>query len=433
MSRNTSIAAKRQQLYFYTLLFGLFLLVALLATHYNRSFDVTTYQGNSLDKTSIQLLQRLQSPLAITAFVTHSAKNKKLIQRIISKYQAHADITLTFKNPNVAMDLVRQYDITHEGQLLLRYQDKTAIVNDLSETSITRGIYRVLQRQIRHIAFVSGHGEIYPNSDSDFSQLKKHLIDNQLKVLAANLSLTEKVPDNVDLLVIAAPQTSYADSEVRSIINYIRRGGQLLWLGDENSVAIPALSRLLAAKIQAATLLNQSGKPYRFKHSRYLAVQPKNNDFLPLQSIQSILALPNTSPVRLLATQEADAWQALPFLPVTDKSYLQQGNDISQLKETAIIGVQLSSKDLQQKQRAVLLGNVDFLRNEWLGQGENSTFAVQLFRYLSIPSDDFIMIETPQASAVIISKKTLAWLAIFFIIMLPIILLLLGKIVRKNI
>ncbi len=57
----------------------------------------------------------------------------------------YIDIDLTYRNPDTAIDAVREYGISRDGELLIHYQGATAHATALDETAITRAIYQLLQ------------------------------------------------------------------------------------------------------------------------------------------------------------------------------------------------------------------------------------------------------------------------------------------------
>ncbi len=422
-------AWKRQHYRFVALLVGIFCVSGGLAIRYERAWDVTFNQRNQLSETSVALVKQLQAPVHVTAFSRGNPKVKALISRLLRRYQRHGAIHWTFKNPDTAIDSVRQYGITRDGELLLTYQDNTVRVSTLNETAISRGIYRLLQGKTRQVIFAAGRGERgFSEAGTDFSQLKARLQRADIHTLQLDLSAVKTLPDDCDLLVLAAPKHPYSEEEVATIASYLRAGGRLLWLASQapNS-AQPALSRLLGARFVAGTLMGAQGKTYGLDDSTYVPIIPTTKDNAPiLAGIDTLLVWVKASPVRQLPTESAQRWQAQVLLSLAGKWLLKQETTIKNAPKPLVVGMALTPADVSQRAKVWLLGDADFASNRFIGQGENGDFAVNVIRQLAAPDVGHILIANEMPPPVVISEKHLAYLALATGIGVPLGILLLG-------
>lgn len=422
---------QRQHHYFLAVLLGIFILSGLLAVRYDRTWDLTQSQRNQLSETSITLMKQLQEPLTVTAFSRGNPKVKSLINRLLSRYQQHGDIRWQFKNPDSEIDTVRQYGISRDGELLLTYQGQTLRVEALNETAISRGIYALLQGKARQILFISGHGErMLSQTNTGYGTLQSRLQNHDINSLALDIQRSGKIPDNTDLLVIADPQYPYSDNVVTAIGNYLYQGGRLLWLG---GVAQPALSRLLGVRVDKSKLLTTDGKDYGLDNPSYIPLIPDTIQRTPLlQSIDTMVVFPNASPVSVLPTTAGKQWHSQALLNLGGTLMLQTEQTIQPAVIPTVLGLALTPKNLKQRHALWIIGSADFAANDFIGLGQNADFAVALFQQLSTPDTLHIQLPDDMPPPVVLSEKKLAYLGLVFIVIIPLLLLLLGRRIRRG-
>ncbi len=420
----------RQHYYFIGVLIGIFILIGLLAVRYDRRLDITFDGRNSLHPNSEKIVKQLDAPLSVTAFSRGNPQVKKLITRLLDKYQQVANIELTFKNPDTAIDLVKAYNITRDGELVLEYKGQKTHVGDLSETSITRAIYRLLQPKVKEISFVIGHGERgLDNASSDYGALAEKLKANNFNIGKLDLKLTYSVPQNTDVLVIADAKSAFSDDEVKAVTDYLERGGKLLWLAEADSNPLANLAAYLGARTEPQIVINRLGKKYRLNNPDYIVIEP-GVDLTLLNHINTMLLFPKASPITILPTTASKNWQALPFLLPIGESFIKKNNTIEKAKKITPIATLLTAKKVEQSQKVVIIGDADFISNQFIGFGQNMDFALNIFHYLSVVNDDFIRVGDALPPAVVIPEKTMSYLAVIFMMILPVAVLIIGLSVR---
>lgn len=438
---------KRQHRWFVFLLMSVFILVGLLAVRYDRAWDLTWGQKNQLHNSSIEIVKQLQSPLEIIAFTRGNPKVKALINRLLSRYQQHGDIHWTFKNPDTELALVKAYQVSRDGELILRYQGRQAHSAGLSETDITRAIEKLLHHREKHILFVTGHGERdLDNANGGLGALYERLSNVGNKVGQIDLNIAQQIPEKTDLLVIADAKIDYQAKEITAIIDYLQRGGRLLWLNEAHSNRLSELADFLDVTIADGVLINRSGKKYDLDNLAYVVVEPRS-DFAPLKPINTMLLFPETA---VLNTDPAanPRWQHRLILPVAGESFIKDGLTITNPKTPPHLGLFISGRSKEQNTEnmesteksddattdiggsAVVLGDADFLSNQFIGFGQNAEFADHLFKYLTARQTQFVHITTPMPPVVVIPEQTLFSLAAGLMFGVPLLLLVMGFMVR---
>ncbi len=102
---------------------------------------------------------------------------------------------------------------------------------DITEEAITNGILDVTTTVKPKIYFLTGHN-LY--SDTYFQYLQNAFIEEVNEVTQLNLLTAGKVPDDCDVLVITALKEDIKEMEKDRLIDYIKKGGEILLLLDPN-------------------------------------------------------------------------------------------------------------------------------------------------------------------------------------------------------
>ncbi len=453
---------QRQHRLFVALLLGIFCLAGVLAVRYDRAWDLTFNQRNQLSETSVALVKQLQAPVKITAFSRGNPKVNRLISRLLRRYQRHGDFSWTFKNPDAELDAVRRYGIQHDGELLLHYQGQILRIDTLNETAISRGLYRLLQGKTRRAVFVAGHGEhnFKPDNPSGYAALKQRLQAADIEALSLDLNVSQRVPDDCDVLVLAAPKFDLSDSEVAAIDDYLKRGGRLLWLaGQAQSSQTPngqaldsqnatkptadnqptgqnahqqnsqqaALGRLLGLRFVDGLLVGVDGKAYGLNDGTYVPVIPTAKQPSPLLAgIDTMVVFPSASPIQRLPTDAAKRWQVQSVLSPTGKWFLRTGKHIQDAPAPILLAVSLVPADVRQSGQVVLMSDADFATDRFIGLGQNGDFAVNMVRQLAAPDVGHIVIANEMPPPVVLSKDTMAYLALALLVGTSLLILLTG-------
>lgn len=430
MTKNV-LSWRRQHRFFIALLVGLFVLLGLLAVRYDKQWDITEGQRNQLTTQSVALLEQLEAPLQITAFVRGNPQIKRLIQRLVSQYQQWAEIQLSYLNPDLSPEPVRRYQIEQEGEMLIRYQNKTAVARQLSEQGLSEAINRLLVERPPRVVFLTGHGEReFDDSPTGYALLLKQLANLGVRVSLLDLQQNPRVPSGTDLLVLSDPQTAYSSAAQQAIIDYLSQG-RLLWLTEPASVQLPELVSLLGVRGEAAVLHNQSAKNHGFTGERLVVIEPKSS--LPiLETIDSLLVFSSLGYLKVLPTQAEQNWVKTPLLTVTEKTVILQDQQVTAAHLPLTIAIKLTSKELTKNSQVVLMADADFLSNQLIKLGQNITFAVNLFTRMLQPEDRQLTFEQNIPKPVIMTPIQLAQQAAFYILIVPLLVILLGYWARRQ-
>lgn len=444
----TRLNLRVQGLIFLILFLSIIGMLAWVSKHYSIESDWTANGRNTLSKASIKLTQRLKDTMTFTAFARKGnlIPARKNISDLIGRYQKYNDkIHLVFVDPETNPDKTRQMGISVEGEMVVQYQGRSEHIKNATEENITNTMQRLMRSRERKILFVSGHGERDPlgRANHDLGQFTLHLKKKGIKTGTISLTETPSIPKDTAALVIASPLVNYLDGEVKIIRDYVKQGGNLLWLHDPGSMHhLDKLASDLGIKFYPGVVVDPSTQLLGISDPTFSLIMkyphhPITNGFNLLTLFPRAAAIdhmgvpPQWTKTALLQTV-ARSWSETGVL----KGAIQydKGKDIG---GPLTIGLALSreikpsnDKDKKDKkdqadkknpqQRIVIIGDGDFLSNTFLGNQGNQDLGFAIMNWLS-NDDSFIDIPAVTAPDTQINLNQAVWsvVGLIFLIVVP--------------
>jgi ABC-type uncharacterized transport system involved in gliding motility auxiliary subunit len=413
-----------QQLLSAVLFVAVLVMLGWLSTKYKLEADWTAGNRNTLTEPSRKLLASLPDPIAFKVFIYPRSETRQALEADIRRYQrVKANVTLEFIDPSTNPQKVREYNISRPGEAVIEYQDRHEGLSATTEQAITTALQRLAYSGERWVVFLEGHGEraIGDSEQAGYSEFATFLRDKGLKVRGLNLAADLKVPDNTAVLVLASPTRPLLEGEVKILDEYVRGGGNLLWLADpaegnkDPAASLSALAKTLDISWQKGTgILLESAQlglpPFVYITTQY-PPNPVTHDF-PENALFPL--------VRGL-TWKSDpgaGWNAQPLLTTSEHAWLETGALEGELtldpkqgdtQGPLTLGVTLTrdarpktdaAKDAPAEaakpQRVALVGDSDFLSNAYFGQLGNSLLGLNLAQWLA-SRDEQLNIDIPKA------------------------------------
>ncbi|MGH8399977.1 MAG: GldG family protein [Gammaproteobacteria bacterium] len=451
VTRKSRMQIRLQNLIFYILFLALVGVVAWLSTEYVYKADWTYSHRNSLHQASIKLLATLDKPLQFTDFASDDKDLHRNIANVINKYKAiKPDTTLDFVNPVTDPEAARNKNIKVNGELVVGYGGRSENLTDISERTISSAIERLARASTEYVVFVTGDGERSPDDKRNFdldifaSQLKA----KGFKIEMLDLATKSSVPQNTALLVIAGPQVKLTPSSVAVVTDYVKRDGNLLWLGDPGGTfGLDPLAASLGIHFANGTIINPdysllgTNDPRVIQVTDYSKESPITHDF----DVRTLFVSATS-----VYVQKNSRWHATVLLQTPTSNWLQTGQLSSVInmnpkqgdkRGPLPIGVALTRKMVPDvvkqtsigksvEQRVVVMGDGDFLSNALLENGGNLTLGLNIFDWLT-HSDTYIDINPQSAPdrTLNLSMVESAVIATMFLFALPLLLVFLGVVI----
>lgn len=115
---------------------------------------------------------------------------------------------------------------------------------DISEQKLTNAIIDISIAKKPHIYFLTGHSEY---TTSNYLKTLGVFIQNEVNDISDLDLLQTDIPEDCDTLIIPNPTKDFSEVETNKILDYINKGGNLLWLGEATieDVDMPNIRRIL--------------------------------------------------------------------------------------------------------------------------------------------------------------------------------------------
>ncbi len=417
------------------------LLLGFLTTRFHTSVDVTANQRHSLNPSTIATLNALDKPVEIIAVLGPNPSLRNGVTALITRFQSINDkISLRFVNPETNPAEARALAADPSGELIVRTAEREQRLQNLSERSLSSALTQLAQESTRRVAFIAGHNERSPErSTNDDWQLAADSLA-KLGVASSEWSLVSDpvITDDIDLVVLAAPQTPFFPGEIASLLNHINAGGNLLWL-----METPTDSDRGPGLIDLANNLGISTLPGKVIDTASQALAADSPDFVLLDrfpahpitaSLTSPVLLPQT---RALIADALAGQETLPLLITPESSWTETGELAGEVRfdegsdETAgplLLGVTIERAN---NQRIAVIADADFAASQFIGNGSNQAFTDSLVLWLTGDADaiDFVS-QRANDSELRLSTNSIIILTAVLLAGLPLLILIIGLLLR---
>ncbi len=442
-SKKFRMQQKMQHGIFMVLLLLLFALLGYLALETRQQWDLSQNGRNTLSQTSIDLLRKMNEPVQVTAYATEKHAQygdvRDIIHNFVQLYQRiKPDLSLTFIDPVEQPHLAKEAGVKVNGEMVIHYQQRQANLTTINEQAFTQALMRLARPEERLIMALSGHGErsLDGNANYDLSDFGRQLSINGFVSQPLNLALVPDIPSNADVLLIASPQVDLMPGEVDKLLHYIDRGGNLLWLVDQESLrGLLPLTEKLRLVLTPGVVVDPQAQQLKAPLTFALGAVYGQHEIT--QHFDYITVFPFA---RQIAFSENDDWRIVPLVDVAPNGWVESGSlddeaiSFDQNEDAAgpvTIAVALTRLLDHREQRIVVVGSGHFLANMYLGNGNNLDLGINMLNWLT-GDEDLVSIQ-PRATVdnqLVFSETALSVMVVVFLFILPGSFLLSGAIIR---
>ncbi len=394
----------RLQLHLFNAIFVLLFLVAVgllhwLSREFHLQFDWTRDGRNSLSEASVAALERLQHPVAFTAYASDRPLLRRGIRELIERYRRHKhDLRLEFIDPDREPERARAAGVRFDGEVVVQYQDASETLTRLDEESITNALVRLGLGGERWLVFLGGHGERNPDGKANFDlslwaqQLRKRGISARVLVLAEHA----QIPRNA-VLVLAGPRVALLPGEVKIIADYLEAGGNLLWLADPGAqYGLEPIAEQLGIEFQPGVIVDPASEAVTRNATAIVVSQYAAHPIV--RQFRNISLFPEAVGLRALS---ATTWRHTVLFETRPEAWAETGplgGAVRLEKEEDVSGplpiaFALTREQGARKQRAIVIGDGDFLSNRFLANGINLDLGTSIVSWLT-HDDSYVNIPT---------------------------------------
>jgi hypothetical protein len=273
---------------------------------------------------------------------------------------------------------------------------------------------------------LDGHGErrLTGNANHDLGDFGKQLQSKGLKLGTVNLGIAQAIPDNAAVLVIASPQVDLLPGEVEKVKRYVEKGGNLLWLIDQEPLhGLQPVAEYLSLILSPGTVVDPAARQLGLPQADAVVHAYGNHAIVRDFPLNAVFPF-----ARQIGVVEGKEWHAFPLVEVAPQGWLESGEASDSAKfdrdrdaaGPVTIGYALERPVEDRTQRVVVIGSAHFLANTYLGLLGNLDLGINVVNWL-VGDDDLITI---QPRAAVDSSLTLGRVSLFsiaggFLILLP--------------
>jgi ABC-type uncharacterized transport system involved in gliding motility auxiliary subunit len=204
--------------------------------------DLTANQDFTLSDQTLKVLSELDvRGEQVTAYAFYSpyvqsGVSQQQIEDLLKEYEAHTgklkyEFVDPVSQPAKATEL--GFDQRY-GSVVLDNGKKRETAASATEADLTSAIVRLFQTKTLTVGYLTGHGERDPNGfdEQGYSSAKDQLTKENYKFSAVSLLTGTITVSDVNVLIIAAPQSALTERETKALVQYVDGGGRLLMLLD---------------------------------------------------------------------------------------------------------------------------------------------------------------------------------------------------------
>jgi ABC-type uncharacterized transport system involved in gliding motility auxiliary subunit len=371
-----------------------------LAGQYHVAKDITQANRNILTQGSVNVLKQMKEPINITVFATKDDASggdnfRKGMIDFIARYQREKkNVNLKFINPSIEPKLAQDAGVKEDGEVVVEYNKRSEhIIPPIAEQEMTNLLVRLSRTNQQAVMYLDGHGErnLLGVKNHDIGEFGKQLEKKGFKFANPDLTVAQAVPSNGAMLVIASPQVNVSDVEAKKIKAYLERGGNLLWLVDDNNLrGLESVAEYLGMTVSPGIALDMASAQYgadaRVSFASLYGEHAITKNFM-LRTL-----FPEAHQVTAIGTDE-NGWKVSNLVEVAPNGWLMAGklakdakpefNEKTDKRGPINIGVALERIYGKKGQRVVVMGNANFLSNTFITNGGNLDLGVNIVNWLA--------------------------------------------------
>ena len=389
-----------QNSFFVVLFLMLVVLLGYLAGQYHVAKDITQANRNILTQGSVNVLKQMKEPINITVFATKDDASggdnfRKGMIDFIARYQREKkNVNLKFINPSIEPKLAQDAGVKEDGEVVVEYNKRSEhIIPPIAEQEMTNLLVRLSRTNQQAVMYLDGHGErnLLGVKNHDIGEFGKQLEKKGFKFANPDLTVAQAVPSNGGMLVIASPQVNVSEVEAKKIKAYLERGGNLLWLVDDNNLrGLESVAEYLGMTVSPGIALDMASAQYGA--DARVAFASLYGEHAITKNFMLRTLFPEAHQVTAIGTDE-NGWKVSNLVEVAPNGWLMAGklakdakpefNEKTDKRGPINIGVALERIYGKKGQRVVVMGNANFLSNTFITNGGNLDLGVNIVNWLA--------------------------------------------------
>lgn len=237
------LISKTNTILLIAILFAIFILINSVVEYFDFTpIDLTADQTYTLTDESKERVSDIDSEVNIY-FVGWSESDPEI--ELAKQYgKANSNINVEIVDATENLEIANKYDVTNDSYSIIvesgdiseiiGYDDIITYDSDgnyvyIIEQKLTSAILTVTSGYVPKVYFLTGYSDL--TLDNGLYYLSQYYLEDEvLEYEELNILVTQEVPEDCDTLVIITPISDFDDQTTDAILEYIQRGGNILWL-----------------------------------------------------------------------------------------------------------------------------------------------------------------------------------------------------------
>ncbi len=382
--------------FLFTALFLLILIIlGWLSTRYTWEVDISSAGRQPLPAATVALLERIEEPVEIVAFVRPDDVLDGHIRQLVERYRrVQPRMELRVINPDARPDLARDYGVEGQGEVVIEYRGRRESVGVPSEPRLSAALQRLLRSGEQPLVYLSGHGErdLQGQANHDLGAFGDYLQERG-HLLQAVQPATGSLPAGAEALVIAGPRSEWVGDVPERIRNYLDAGGNLLWLVDDRDrERLGFLAEHLGLQLLPGTVVEPRAEELLGVDDPRLLVVDDYAGHPGLSGVQGVSLLSGARALDLADNGHGD-WTVEVLLRSEPRHWNETGDlaeatldpSAGEQEGPLMLGLSLRRPHPEGagEQRVVVMGDANFLSNAYIGNGANLNLGLALVDWLA--------------------------------------------------
>ena len=203
-----------------------------LSVRHHHRFDLTEQGVFSLSAQSSSVVKNLQDDLHVQAFV-EGGVNPELRDLLESYTYASPKVKFELIDPDRQPEVAEKYHITAYNTVRLEYGKESTTITQPTEENITNAVIKVTRSTKKTVCFIEGHGEPDiddPQNAHGLASVKQALANENYEAKKVLLASMASIPTDCSVVVVAATEKPYLETELTALGTYLDGGGRALFL-----------------------------------------------------------------------------------------------------------------------------------------------------------------------------------------------------------
>ncbi len=355
---------------------GIVVLLNFMSSRYHYRQDLTANKTFTLSPLTVKVLQDLKQPVTAVAFFTaQGGSNMQEVQDRLKDYANQSSMfTYRFVDPQAEPQVANDYKVQFDGTVVMERGTRREIASGTDEENLTNAIVKVTSDSVPSVYFTTGHGERSPDDtgNNGLSMMKSAMESENYKVATLDLkTITDTLPADTTLLVVAGPKTPFEPAETKIISDYLGKSGRVIFMVDpQTQTGLDSLLQDWGLKLDNDIVYDpkfgisgQAQVPVINSYPSHAVTQDLSGIstlFPGTRSIQAISPAPTGKTVTALLTTSDQSWGETDFASVQSQTAKYDAN--ADVKGPLNIGYAVEGTGTTAP-RIVVFGNSNFISN----------------------------------------------------------------------